>query len=311
MATSEHVARPEPYAATGRELTAHRAGHPPSIDCPYIDAAPLSDLPFVRSFSLLEFSDHMTFPFAIGSPAPSPRQPVRHPNGAESPGKPSAGCRQATHVCTRPCALMYTRGGVWRAGRVKHAVRRGRNDEERRPRYSMATKLQQCFTTRRTTLQTVIRPSGAARSLSRFNADSPSIELMTSRLGPRRSGGLVGRGPQQTATRQWHAPSAGRDHHAGHSKGGPLARSKGRRRSGARAGCRHSPATQPPRFGASGRSRTSAPAFASVVGSIGSLPGTGSVAVLCQPLVASSDSTFISLTRHAPACPAAIPTGAI
>jgi hypothetical protein len=42
----EHVTFPEQHAAAGRPVTADLAGHQPSINGPYSDAAQLSDLPF-------------------------------------------------------------------------------------------------------------------------------------------------------------------------------------------------------------------------------------------------------------------------
>jgi hypothetical protein len=48
------VARPEQHAAARRALTADLAGHQPSIDCPYIDAAHLSDLLFRQKLFVVE-----------------------------------------------------------------------------------------------------------------------------------------------------------------------------------------------------------------------------------------------------------------
>jgi hypothetical protein len=42
----EHVLLPEQHAAAGCALAADLAGHQPSIYCPYLDAADVSDLPF-------------------------------------------------------------------------------------------------------------------------------------------------------------------------------------------------------------------------------------------------------------------------
>jgi hypothetical protein len=42
----EHIPLPEQHAAAGRAVTADLAGHQPSINRPYIDAAQLSDLRF-------------------------------------------------------------------------------------------------------------------------------------------------------------------------------------------------------------------------------------------------------------------------
>jgi hypothetical protein len=46
----EHIPLPEQHAAAGRALTADLAGHQPSINRPYIDAAQLSDLASRQKF---------------------------------------------------------------------------------------------------------------------------------------------------------------------------------------------------------------------------------------------------------------------
>jgi hypothetical protein len=54
----EYVALPEQHAAAGRALTGKLAGHQPSINCPHIHAAQMSDLPF-RQKLLVIGSIHM------------------------------------------------------------------------------------------------------------------------------------------------------------------------------------------------------------------------------------------------------------